>query len=130
VNHLLTAVVILLAQAVPVNPLVGLWESDVKSKGGIGTAMEFRSDGTYTMATTVLVDAFYRVVRDRLVIGDQPPAVDADTTVGLPAELPAREIICAYHCPETALWKALVRLRPIITSVRLGRSPSQVSFQT
>jgi len=51
VKHLLTALVILIAQAVSVNPLVGLWESDVKSKGGIGAALEFRSDGTYTQAT-------------------------------------------------------------------------------
>jgi hypothetical protein len=86
VNHLLTALVILIAQAVSVNPLVGLWESDGKSKGGIGAALEFRSDGTYTQATTMLVDAFYRVVGDRLVMGDQPPAVDADTTAASPCD--------------------------------------------
>ena len=97
-KHLLTALVILMAQAVSVNPLVGLWESDVKSKGGIGAALEFRSDGTYTQATTVLVDLFYRVVRDHLVIGDQPPAVDADTTAA--GVLSFRDNQCLMTSPD------------------------------
>ena len=79
-KHLLTALVLVTAQVVSVNPLVGVWESDAKSNGGIGGALEFRSDGTYTQAQIVLVDGFYRVVRDRLVVGVHPPAVDADTT--------------------------------------------------
>ena len=36
--------------------LVGLWESRETSKGGIGHTVEFRPDGTYVEAPTVLVD--------------------------------------------------------------------------
>ena len=110
-KHLLTALVILMAQAVSVNPLVGLWESDVKSKGGIGAALEFRSDGTYTQATTVLVDAFYRVVGDRLVMGDRPPAVDADTTAA--GVLSFRDNQCLMTSPDGSV---------VVTKERVGQA--------
>jgi hypothetical protein len=44
----------------PINEnLVGLWESTNTSRGGIGHNFEFRKDGTYTSAVTVLVDLTY-----------------------------------------------------------------------
>lgn len=48
--------------------LVGLWESRETSKGGIGHTVEFRPDGTYVEATTVIVDFTYRVSGDRLTV--------------------------------------------------------------
>jgi hypothetical protein len=58
--------------------MVGLWESTRTSSGGIGHTMEFRADGAFVEATTVIVDGYYRVVGDRLVVGAQPPGADPD----------------------------------------------------
>ncbi len=79
-KYLAVAVMVVLAQADGANSLVGLWEADARSHGGIGSAMEFRSDGTYTGVTTVLVDGYYRVVDDRLVIAEQPLAGDVEAS--------------------------------------------------
>ena len=55
--------------------LAGLWESRETSKGGIGHTVEFRPDGTYVEAATVIVNFTYQVSGDRLTIhevkGDQ-----------------------------------------------------------
>lgn len=49
--------------------LAGLWESTSISKGGIGNNIEFRMDGSYTAAATVLVDLRYEVKNGRLYTG-------------------------------------------------------------
>lgn len=36
--------------------LVGMWESRITSKGGIGNVIEFRGDGTVVQTMTVLVN--------------------------------------------------------------------------
>jgi hypothetical protein len=59
--------------------LVGLWESKERSNGGIGHTVEFRPDGSYVEATSVLVDMYYRVSAGRLTISEKP-IVDVDTT--------------------------------------------------
>lgn len=47
---------------VPANHnVVGLWESATVSRGGIGNNFEFRKDGSYTTAVTVLVDLSYDI---------------------------------------------------------------------
>lgn len=43
------------------NNLIGLWESTAISRGGIGHNVEFRGDGSYTTAVTVIVDVAYDV---------------------------------------------------------------------
>jgi hypothetical protein len=65
----LGAALVSLAQA---PGLVGLWDSATTSKGGIGATLEFRADGTFVEATTVIVNAHYRVDGDRLVVAEQP----------------------------------------------------------
>ncbi|MEI6246752.1 MAG: hypothetical protein WCQ64_17130 [Acidobacteriota bacterium] len=102
------------SQVVPASPLAGLWESDSKSNGGIGAALVFRPDGTYTSATEVLVDAFYRIIGDHLVIGDQPPAVDADTKAA--GALSFRDNQCLLTGPDGS----------VITKERIGRAPEGV----
>jgi hypothetical protein len=63
----------------PANPdLLGLWESTQTSKGGIGHTIEFRSDGTFVEAVTVLVNMHYRVIGDRLFVDGQPIHDDVD----------------------------------------------------
>ena len=42
-------------------PLPGLWESSTTSRGGIGHTLEFRPDGTFVEAVTIIVDLRYRV---------------------------------------------------------------------
>lgn len=46
--------------------LVGLWESTATSRGGIGNNIEFRVDGSYVAAVTVLVDLRYDVKDGKL----------------------------------------------------------------
>jgi hypothetical protein len=48
--------------------LAGFWESRTTSKGGIGHTFEFRKDGTFVEATTVIVDSTYHVSGDRLFL--------------------------------------------------------------
>jgi len=51
-----------LACQVPENDkVVGLWESTAVSRGGIGHNLEFREDGSYTSAVTVIVDLTYDI---------------------------------------------------------------------
>ena len=52
--------------------LAGFWESRQTSKGGIGHTLEFRPDGTYVEATTVMVSFNYRVDGDRLIVEEVP----------------------------------------------------------
>lgn len=85
--------------APPSPQLVGLWESADKSQGGIGHTLEFRSDGTFVEAVTVIVDMSYRVSGDRLILGEEPttgagdPGIsfrfESDTFVVEPPEGPA-----------------------------------------
>jgi hypothetical protein len=70
----LGAALVSLAQA---PGLVGLWDSATTSKGGIGETLEFRADGTFVDATTVIVNAHYRVAGDRLVVAEQPAGLTA-----------------------------------------------------
>jgi hypothetical protein len=45
----------------PAPPLVGRWESVVRSTGGLGQVIEFKPDGTMTQWTAVLVELTYQV---------------------------------------------------------------------
>jgi hypothetical protein len=65
------------AYALQPTSLVGLWDSATPSKGGIGSTLEFRADGTFVEATTVIVDGYYRVAGDQLLIDERPIAPDA-----------------------------------------------------
>jgi hypothetical protein len=58
--------------------LAGFWESRNTSKGGIGHTLEFRKDGTFVEATTVIVDSTYHVSGDRLFLD----ALSEDKTSG------------------------------------------------
>jgi hypothetical protein len=77
------AVVLALAVVTPVPGeinLVGLWESKATSSGGIGHAMEFRADGTFVQAATVIVDTDYRVIGGRLVVGPGASGASPDAS--------------------------------------------------
>jgi hypothetical protein len=64
--------------------LVGLWESTSISKGGIGNNIEFRTDGSYIAAVTVLVDLRYEVKNGKLYTGKntgEPVSYEAGTEI-------------------------------------------------
>ena len=48
------------------DPIVGLWDSTRTSAGGLGTTLEFRADGTFVEAATVIVNTYYRFTRSGL----------------------------------------------------------------
>jgi hypothetical protein len=73
--------------------LVGLWESENKSKGGIGHTLEFRADGAFVEATTVLVDTYYRVSGDRLIISEKPIADTGDAGSSIPFKIEGNTLI-------------------------------------
>lgn len=58
----------------PNNDLVGLWESTQTSKGGIGHTLEFKADGSFLKAVTVLVELSYRVENGKLFVAEAPAA--------------------------------------------------------
>jgi hypothetical protein len=68
-------------------PLVGLWDSATTSTGGIGSTLEFRADGTFVEATTVIVNAYYRVTAGRLVIDERPVGPQAPAAMAVRVEV-------------------------------------------
>jgi len=54
--------------------LVGRWESQRVSQGGLGHVMDFRSDGSFVQATAVTVNMHYTVSGDRLTISENANA--------------------------------------------------------
>ena len=61
----------------PINSdLVGLWESEQVSKGGIGHTLEFKSDGSYVEAATVIVDMRYRFDNGKLAVFEPQSSPD------------------------------------------------------
>ena len=57
--------------------IVGLWESRETSKGGIGHTVEFREDGTFVEAITVIVNGFYRLDGNRLLLSETVGGTEA-----------------------------------------------------
>ena len=53
--------------------IVGKWESVARSYGGIGTTLEFHSDGTISLTPGAMVDFTYRLDRTRLVLSFTDP---------------------------------------------------------
>jgi len=57
----------------PASPmLVGMWENHEISKGGIGSAIEFRSDGSVVQAITVIVNSTYAISGDQFMVSTTP----------------------------------------------------------
>jgi hypothetical protein len=56
--------------------IVGRWVSTNRSKGGIGSMWEFKSDGSLTMSPGALVDMPYRISGDKLIL--PPGTTNAD----------------------------------------------------
>lgn len=73
--------------------LVGLWESENKSKGGIGHAFEFRSDGSFVVSPTVLVESYYRISGDQVIIGEKPNPEPGDHTTSLPLRIEGNRMV-------------------------------------
>src|SRR5258708_31066425 len=52
--------------------LIGLWEPSDVSQPGIAYTIEFRQDGTFVEATTVIINSTYRVSGDQLLVDTFP----------------------------------------------------------
>ena len=50
--------------------VVGFWESETTSRGGIGQSIELKANGELLSSTTVIVDQIYRAADGKLFIGD------------------------------------------------------------
>src|SRR5262249_39197255 len=57
--------------------IIGLWESRETSKGGIGQALEFRTDGRFVETFLILLNMFYRVSGDHRALLETPGAADS-----------------------------------------------------
>jgi hypothetical protein len=86
-RNVLVLTAALLAPGLQTPSLVGLWDSATTSTGGIGSTLEFRADGTFVEATTVIVNAFYRATGGRLVIGEKPFAAQAPADMSVRIEV-------------------------------------------
>jgi hypothetical protein len=53
--------------------LLGFWESEDTTRGGIGHTLEFKGDGSVLAAAAVLVNMAYRVSGNRLVVDQAAP---------------------------------------------------------
>jgi hypothetical protein len=86
-RNVLVLTAALLAPGLQTPSLVGLWDSATTSNGGIGSTLEFRADGTFVEATTVIVNAFYRATGGRLVIAEKPFAAEAPADMSVRIEV-------------------------------------------
>lgn len=53
--------------------LVGMWESQSVSQGGIGQALELRENGMFVQSTTVMVNSRYETSGDHLTVRTESP---------------------------------------------------------
>ena len=63
--------------------VVGFWEPEATSRGGIGQTIELKPDGSILMATAVIVGSAYRVDGGRLFVAEDSKALAAATS-GVP----------------------------------------------
>jgi hypothetical protein len=55
--------------------VVGFWESEAVSRGGIGQSIELKANGELLSSTTIIVDQVYRAADGRLFIGENAKAL-------------------------------------------------------
>ena len=58
----------LFAQAVATSPPAGRWDSDARSRGGLGSWRELAKDGTCTQTTGAMVDGTWKLDGEQLAI--------------------------------------------------------------
>src|SRR5262249_20052136 len=61
--------------------LIGFWESEATSQGGIGHTLELKADGKLVTSFTVMVDGVYRATAGSLFIAENAKAL-AEATEG------------------------------------------------
>ncbi len=96
--NLITAVLAsaLACQSVNDERLVGLWESEKTSDGGIGNNIEFRRDGSFIAAVIVLADMYYKVQDGKLYLGmnkEDPMSLNAGPEISIENEF----LIFSWH---------------------------------
>ncbi len=96
--------------------LLGLWESEETSMGGIGHTLEFRPDGSYVEATTVIVDMPYSYHQGILSIGDTQKEAADDAPPGSTVTFQGDELI--QQLPDGTILR-----RKRLTPVQQGEKP-------
>jgi hypothetical protein len=69
---------VLMCSAPASSDLLGLWETEQVSRGGIGHTIEFKPDGSYVEAISVIVDFYYRIENGRLVVSEKEVPSNTD----------------------------------------------------
>ena len=64
-----------------IHSLIGFWESEATSQGGIGHTLELKADGKLVTSFTMMVDGVYRATAGSLFIAENAKAL-AETTNG------------------------------------------------
>ena len=59
--------------------VVGFWESEAVSRGGIGDSIELKTNGEWLRATTAILDQVYRVGGGKLFMADSAQDLDRTT---------------------------------------------------
>jgi hypothetical protein len=57
--------------------VVGFWESDATTRGGIGSAIKLKSDGESLVTATVMVDQVYRISGDKPFVAADKSSVQS-----------------------------------------------------
>ena len=112
--------------------LVGMWESRSTSKGGIGTVVQFRSDGTVVQTMTVLVNLSYAISGDQLMINNIPegkPSPETATRFKADAETFIRYGADGSEVPATRIGSPVAGSNPIVGSWRYRHYTGAIAFE-
>lgn len=93
--------------------LAGFWESRETSKGGIGHSLEFRPDGTYVEAATVMVSYKYRVDGDRLIL-EIPDDSSQETGIEIQGDTLIQTVQGGVTIRKERVGKAVAGAPPIV----------------
>ena len=90
-------ILVLLASAIgcisPSDPsLIGFWESEATSQGGIGHTLELKADGELVTSFTVMVDGVYRATAGTLFFAGNAKAL-AEATDGTPFTITQNQFV-------------------------------------
>ena len=110
------------------NDLAGLWESHDTSKGGIGHTVEFRPDGTFVEATTVMVETVYRIAGDHLIVGESPEKA-LDSTFRIEGDTLVQEGANGQTVRKERFGKAEAGSSPVLGVWRFRHDTGAIAFE-
>lgn len=100
--------------------LLGLWESEQVSKGGIGHTLEFKSDGSYIESITVIVDMRYRFDAGKLFVFEKQSSPDTRKDSGAEVVFEGKDHVVKGADGSTVRKERLGNKQPKSPSVIVG----------